>query len=199
MSQAATAHELAEREETTRFGFWIYLLSDVMIFGALFATYMILRHSTAGGPSIQDIVEPGYVLIQTMLLLTSSFTCAIALLTVKHKKIRTVQYYLSLTWLLGLMFLALEIVEFTKLYIEGHSWQASAFLSGFFALVGTHGLHIVVGLIWLTVMILVISKRQTINPHLARRLGLFGLFWHFLDLVWIFIFTIVYMFGVGGV
>lgn len=200
MSQVSpSSRELAERDDVARFGFWVYLLSDVMIFGALFATYIILRHGTAGGPSAQDIFEPGYVLLQTMLLLASSFTCAVAVMAIRHKRIRTVKYHLGMTWLLGAMFLALEILEFTKLYIEGYSWQISAFLSGFFALVGTHGLHIFFGLVWLTVLLFVLSKRNTINVHLARRIGLFGLFWHFLDLVWIFIFTVVYMFGVGGV
>lgn len=193
------AAELQDRDETTRLGFWIYLLSDVMLFGALFATFMILRHGTADGPTIQDIVEPGYVLIQTMLLLASSFTCAIALLAFKYRKRAVARYHLIVTWMLGAMFLVLELLEFTKLYLEGHSWQASAFLSGFFALVGTHGLHILIGLIWLTVLIVVVYKKKTISSHTMRRLGLFGLFWHFLDLVWVFIFTIVYMFGAGGI
>lgn len=196
---AEIKHELREREEATRLGFWIYLLSDVMLFGALFATFVILRHSTAGGPSGQDIFEPDYVLIQTMLLLASSFTCAIALSAAKHKKFKAMQYHLWVTWLLGAMFLVLEILEFSKLYLEGYSWQTSAFLSGFFALVGTHGLHILVGLTWLAVLIAVLRKKKTVDAHMMRRLGLFGLFWHFLDLVWIFIFTVVYMFGAGGV
>lgn len=199
-SKSATHQaELATRDETAQFGFWVYLLSDVMIFGALFATFMILRHNTAGGPSAEEIFEPHYVLMQTMLLLASSFTCAVALLAARHEKLREMRYYLLATLALGAMFLLLELVEFYKLSAEGITWQTSAFLSSWFALVGTHGLHILIGLTWLATLLVHIRKARTLSPHMLRRLGLFGLFWHFLDLVWIAIFTIVYMFGVGGV
>ena len=159
-----------ERDKVARFGFWLYIMSDVMLFGALFATYMILRHNTAGGPTTLDIVEPPYVLIQTILL----------------------------TGLLGLGFFALEINEFITLAVDGHTWQTSAFLSAFFTLVGTHGAHILVGLIWLSVLLWLVHKRG-LTPNIERKLGLFALFWHFLDIVWIFIFAIVYMYGVGVV
>lgn len=185
-----------EKTQTTKLGFWLYLLSDVMLFGALFATFMILRHNTAGGPSGADIFSPPYVLLQTMALLISSFTVAVAVLAAKHGKRRTVLRYLIATGIFGLIFLGMEIYEFAELIAEGHTWQTSAFLSSFFALVGTHGLHIIAGLIWLGVYIYTLNRR-VMDEHMVRKLGLFGLFWHFLDLVWIWIFTIVYMFGVG--
>ncbi len=186
----------SEQEDTTRFGFWLFLLSDVMIFGALFATFMILRHNTASGPSSHEIIEPGFVLLQTIALLASSFAVAVALLAAKAGKLSEMRNFLYATFVLGAIFLGLEMMEFVKLVHEGHDWTTSAFLSIFFALVGTHGLHILIGLIWLAVWLGYYAKRG-LNQHMMRRLGLFGLFWHFLDIVWIWIFTIVYMFGVG--
>lgn len=190
-----TTH-LQEKNDTARFGLWLYIISDIMLFGALFATYIVLRHNTAGGPSTVDIFEPPYVLVQTILLLTSSFTCALAVLAAKHGKFDAVKMQLALTGLLGLSFLALEINEFVTLATDGHTWVVSGFLSAFFALVGTHGLHILFGLIWLSALLVVIHRRG-LTVHTVRKLGLFALFWHFLDIVWIFIFSIVYMFGVG--
>lgn len=191
-------HHLAERDETAKLGFWIYILTDVMLFGALFATYMILRHNTAGGPNTVDIVQPPYVLIQTILLLASTFTVALAVLAAKHGRMPMLKAQLALTAVLGLGFLLMEINEFVTLVAEGHTWHVSAFLSAFFALVGTHGAHILTGLIWLGVLWWLIDKRG-LTPHTERKLGLFALFWHFLDIVWIFIFAVVYMFGVGVV
>lgn len=196
MSTKQHTAELRERDEVSRFGFWLYLLSDVMIFGALFATFMILRHNTAGGPSGSDIVDPPYVLLQTIVLLASSFTVAVALLAAKTGQLRDMQRYLWATLILGTLFLGLEIREFVIMVAEGHSWRESAFLSSFFALVGTHGLHILIGLIWLGVWLYYYGKRG-LDGNMLRRLGLFALFWHFLDIVWIWIFTIVYMFGVA--
>lgn len=185
-----------EQQEVTRFGFWIYLLSDVMIFAALFATFMVLRHNTAGGPSAADIIDPMFVLFQTIALLASSFTVAVAVLAARAGRLAEMKRYLWLTLLLGLFFLGLELFEFATLIHEGYDWTVSAFLSSFFALVGTHGLHISFGLIWLGVW-LAYYYRRGLSSHMLRRLGLFALFWHFLDIVWIWVFTIVYMFGVG--
>lgn len=189
-------HPLAELEkaETTRLGFWLYLLSDVMLFSALFATFMILRHNTAGGPGAVDIVDPPYVLLQTMALLISSFTVAVAVLAAKHKRRQQAVRYLAATAAFGLIFLGMELYEFWSILSEGYSWQTSAFLSGFFALVGMHGLHITIGLIWLGIYLWVLNRRS-LDAAMVHRLGIFALFWHFLDLVWIWIFTIVYMFG----
>ncbi|HTK39559.1 MAG TPA: cytochrome c oxidase subunit 3 [Patescibacteria group bacterium] len=188
--------EQMEKVEATRLGFWLYLLSDVMLFSALFATFMILRHNTAGGPAGVDIFSPPYVLLQTMALLISSFTAAVALSAANHRKRREAIRYLIATGVFGLVFLGMELMEFSKLVGEGHTWQVSAFLTGFFTLVGTHGLHITVGLIWLGTFLFTLRKRL-LDENMIRKLSLFTLFWHFLDLVWIWIFTIVYMFGVG--
>lgn len=188
--------ELTERQSVEKLGFWIYVMSDIMLFGALFATFMVLRHSTAGGPSGRDLFDPSYVLIQTIALLASSFTAALALSAKKHGLVAQMKIQLVLTGILGLVFLGMELNEFRNLLIEGYSWQASAFLSSFFTLVGTHGLHITIGLLWLAVLIVLLYRRGLTNAF-GRKLELFVIFWHFLDIVWIGIFTIVYMFGVG--
>lgn len=196
MSLKSHAVELRERAEVTQFGFWLYLLSDVMIFGALFATFMVLRHNTAGSVAGPDIVDPPYVLLQTIVLLASSFTAAVALLAARAGKLGDMKRFLWATLILGAVFLGLEINEFAVMVNEGHSWKTSAFLSSFFALVGTHGFHILMGLIWLSVWLWYYTRRG-LDDNMMRRLGLFVLFWHFLDIVWIWIFTIVYMFGVA--
>lgn len=181
----------------TSIGFWIYLMTDCVLFASLFATFAVLRTATAGGPAGHDIFEPSLVLAETIILLTSSFSCGVALLGLKARNVRQVITALSVTFVLGVAFLTIELSEFTKLATEGHSWQVSAFLSAFFTLVGTHGLHILVGLIWLVTLVTVLLRRG-ITDKLSRQLTLFGLFWHFLDLVWIFIFTVVYLIGVAS-
>lgn len=191
------SNQRAEHDEATRLGFWLYILSDIMIFAVLFAVYFVLRHNTAGGPSITEIVDPPYVLLQTLVLLTSSFVCAMAIVAAKYKKFSQVRWYLGMTLLLGASFLTLEIIEFVKLYMAGEGWQVSAFLSSFFVLLATHGLHITIGLIWLVVLMMTMGNKP--SSSWLRRLGLFGVFWHFLDIVWIGIFALVYMFGAGGI
>lgn len=186
-----------EKAEIHQLGFWLYLMTDLMLFAAFFATYMILRHGVNGGVGPADIIEPGYVLVQTLLLLTSSFTCGLAYYAVRQGRKSDVLKYLGITTLLGMAFLGMEIYEFSKLYLEGESWQESAFLSSFFGLVGLHGLHITAGVIWAIVLGDYISKKG-ITDNAVRKFSLFAVFWHFLDLVWIFIFTIVYMMGVIG-
>ena len=181
----------------TSIGFWIYLMTDCVLFASLFATFAVLRTATAGGPAGHDIFEPPLVLAETIILLTSSFSCGVALLGLKARNVRQVVTALSVTFILGVAFLTIELSEFTKLVTEGHSWQVSAFLSAFFTLVGTHGLHIFVGLIWLVTLVTVLLRRG-LTDKLSRQLTLFGLFWHFLDLVWIFIFTVVYLIGVAA-
>lgn len=188
--------ELAERQSTEKLGFWFYILSDIMLFAALFATYMVLRHNTAGGPDGQELFNAQYVLIQTIALLASSFTAALALSAKKFGLIKQLKLQLILTGLLGLVFLGMELNEFRQLVLEGHTWQTSGFLSAFFTLVGTHGLHISIGLLWLAVLLIVLYRRG-LTAAFGRKLELFVIFWHFLDIVWIGIFTIVYMFGIG--
>lgn len=189
----------AQRERTVRaeFGFWIYLMTDCLLFGSLFATFAVLRNNTYGGPSGADIFEMPFVLAETLILLTSSFVCGLALLAAKAGKQTATLILFGLTFLLGASFLVMELSEFAKLAHEGHSWQASAFLSSFFTLVGTHGAHILAGLIWMAVMMVrVVQKGLSVNN--LRRLSLLALFWHFLDVIWIFIFTIVYLMGVAS-
>lgn len=179
-------------------GFWIYLMTDCVLFAALFATYAVLRGATYGGPSAAEIFDPGFVLIETLLLLTSSLTCGLAVVVARAGMAKLAVAGLIATFVLGSGFLAMEFSEFSLLVSEGHGWDRSAFLSAFFTLVGTHGLHISVGLLWLAVM-LVYIWRQGFTDIVKKRLVLFSLFWHFLDVIWIFIFTIVYLFGVLGV
>lgn len=188
------AHEQATAAKTT-FGFWIYLMTDLVLFATLFATYAVLKNNTFGGPSSNDLFNIPFVLVETMLLLTSSFTAGLAMLAAHRKAQSQVLVWLGITFTLGASFLAMELYEFHHLVSEGHSWRSSGFLSGFFTLVATHGLHIFVGLLWLSVLIIQVLKKG-FTGGVMRRLSLFSMFWHFLDIVWIFIFTIVYLMGV---
>lgn len=176
-------------------GFWIYLMTDCILFATLFATYAVLHTSTFGGPSSQDLFSLPLSFAETMILLCSSVTCGFALLSALKSKTSQIIGWLAVTFLLGAFFIAIELYEFHHLISEGNSWTKSAFLSSFFTLVGTHGLHVSVGLLWMTVMIgQLLYWGVTVDTF--RRLVIFSLFWHFLDLVWIFIFTFVYLIGV---
>lgn len=186
---------IAHREDAkTLFGFWVYLMTDIVLFATLFATFVVLRDSTYGGPAGGELFSLPFVLAETLILLTSSFTAGLGLLAAYRDKSRQVIVWFTLTFLLGVAFLGLEISEFAHLKSEGHGWGASAFLSAFFTLVGTHGLHITAGLIWMLVMIKQVMERNLVRP-VVRRLTMLSLFWHFLDIVWIFIFTVVYLMG----
>jgi len=198
MSTAAAAIELQEktRAERGKLGFWIYLMTDLMLFAALFATYIVLRQNIADGPSGREFFDMQFVLVETVLLLTSSYLCGLAMLTLRAGNKRTTLGLLLATGLLGAAFLGMEIYEFAHLVHEGYDWTRSAFLSAFFTLVGTHGAHILVGLIWLSVVWIRLMKRG-ITHQTKHHLGLFSLFWHFLDVVWIFVFTVVYLMGVA--
>lgn len=182
------------RNEKATLGFWIYLMTDCLLFGSLFATYIVLRGGTNGGPSGADIFHLPFVLVETLILLISSFTCGIALLASRYGKLRLAVSMLIATIALGAAFLAMELTEFSQLVQDGNSWQLSGFLSAFFTLVGTHGAHITVGLIWLIIMTVRIIMFGLTKTTL-RRLTLAAMFWHFLDVIWIFIFTIVYLMG----
>lgn len=179
----------------TEFGFWVYLMTDCILFSILFATYGVLHSSTAGGPSSSDLFSLPYALVETIILLVSSFTCGLGMLSLYRKEKHWVLFWFALTFLLGASFLAMELTEFTHMVREGHSWQRSAFLSSFFTLVSTHGLHITFGLLWILVMLFQVIKKGITYPTL-RRMTCLSLFWHFLDLIWIFIFTFVYLMGV---
>lgn len=192
MNNNSTTQRAIQQYEKTELGFWLYLMTDIILFASLFATYMILRPNVAGGPGASELLSPSFALIATVLLLTSSFTCGIAVLALRYKKVGLSLAMLASTLLLGASFLCLEIYEFVQLVHEGHTWQQSAFLSSFFTLVAAHGLHITFGLIWGGVMLWLIVKKGS-TAHSLRKMTLFSVFWHFLDLVWIFIFTIVYL------
>lgn len=179
----------------TVLGFWMYLMTDCILFAALFATYAVLHTSTFGGPSSKELFNLSTAFIETMILLCSSITCGFAMLSaLKSEKNRVIGWF-AVTLLLGLSFVAIELHEFAEFVHEGNSWTRSAFLSAFFTLVGTHGLHVSIGLLWLLTMIGQLFF-YGINVDTFRRLVVFSLFWHFLDVVWIFIFTFVYLMGV---
>lgn len=193
----AHAHDDAhahQAEGHTTLGFWLYLMSDCLIFAVLFATFGVLVNATAGGPDGRELFDLGFVLGETMLLLTSSLTFGVAMLKVQdgqgnpHQVIR----WLVLTFALGAAFVGMEVYEFSHLLGEGAGPGRSAYLSAFFMLVGTHGLHVSAGLLWIIVMVNQIQVFG-LDAIVRRRLACLSLFWHFLDLVWICVFTIVYL------
>lgn len=183
-----------EATDTKVFGFWVYLMTDLIIFAVLFACYIVLHHNTFGGPTAKELFNLPSVLLETLILLTSSFTCSLAMLAIHRGVKNWALVWFGITFLLGASFLYIEISEFVDLVEQGASWQRSAFLSSFFTLVGTHGFHIFVGLLWMVVMMFRIVLRP-LGEHSISRIFRMSLFWHFLDFVWIFIFTVVY--GIG--
>ena len=185
----------AHAEDSTKlFGFWIYLMTDLVLFASLFAVYAVLHANTAGGPSGSDIFSGPLVLTETLILLTSSLVCGLTVLAARANHVRRVVVLLIVTLLLGGTFLTLEVSEFSKLIADGNSWTVSGFLSSYFALVGTHGLHIFVGLLWGIALVFAIGARGLSRSNM-RKLALWSMFWHFLEIVWIFIFTFVYLFS----
>ncbi|OGY99507.1 MAG: cytochrome o ubiquinol oxidase subunit III [Candidatus Liptonbacteria bacterium RIFCSPLOWO2_01_FULL_52_25] len=190
MNEAKTMTE--EHKDNVIFGFWIYLMTDLIMFGVLFAAYAVLRGNTFGGPSGRELFSLPFVLTETLILLTSSFTCGLAMLAVHGEKRNWALAWFAVTFALGVSFLALELTEFSNLVAEGNSWQRSAFLSSFFALVGTHGFHIASGLLWMAISMMYMWTRG-LTSSIVSKLTRLSLFWHFLDVVWIFIFTIVYL------
>ncbi len=179
----------------TILGFWMYIMTDCLVFTTLFATYAILHNNTFGGPSTRDLFDLPTAFTETMILLCSSVTCGFAMISSLKMKTDRVIGWLAISFLLGASFVAIELTEFHAFFVEGNSWSRSAFLSSFFTLVGTHGFHVSVGLLWILVMI---GQLFTfgITTETFRRLVVFSMFWHFLDLIWIFIFTFVYLIGV---
>lgn len=178
----------------TALGFWIYLMSDALLFATIFATYGVLSTSYAGGPAPRDIFNLPLVALNTALLLVSSLTFGLAMLAAVAGAVKRTQAWLVVTALLGLAFVGVELYEFAELIAEGATPQRSGFLSGFFALVGTHGLHVTAGIVWIGVMLAQIAKRGLIIEN-RRRLLCLSMFWHFLDIIWIGVFTFVYLMG----
>ncbi len=189
----ADEHEHAEGG-STMLGFWIYLMSDCLIFAILFATFGVLGGSYAAGPGPKDLFDLPLVALNTAMLLFSSITYGFAMLAMQQGRVRQVQSWLAVTGLFGLAFLSIELYEFSHMIMEGATPQRSAFLSSFFTLVGTHGLHVTFGLIWLVTLMVQVGRRGLI-PANQRRLTCLSMFWHFLDVIWIGVFTFVYLMG----
>ncbi|QOT80243.1 cytochrome o ubiquinol oxidase subunit III [Cupriavidus basilensis] len=179
----------------TLLGFWLYLMSDCLIFASLFAVYGVVGRRYAGGPTGAELFELPLVALNTTMLLLSSITYGFAVLEMQKAQVRTTLIWLGITGLLGAAFISLELYEFAHLVHDGAGPQRSAFLSSFFTLVGTHGLHVTVGIIWLITLMVQVGQHGLI-PENKRRLMCLSMFWHFLDVVWIGVFTFVYLMGV---
>jgi cytochrome o ubiquinol oxidase subunit 3 len=176
------------------YGFWIFLLSDIILFSGLFAAYAVLSGNTAGGPSGRELFDLRSVFIETTCLLVSSYTCGLGMLSAERRRPGSFYLFALLTFALGAAFLAIEIDEFAGMVREGAGPDRSAFLSSFFTLVGTHGAHVTTGLIWLVYMIAQVAAKG-LRPKILQRLLCFSLFWHALDIVWVGVFTLVYLMG----
>jgi cytochrome o ubiquinol oxidase subunit 3 len=202
MSGAAThlsAH--AARDETSKriiagYGFWIFLLSDIIMFSAFFASYAVLSGATAGGPAGRDLFDLGNVAIETGCLLFSSFSCGIASVGARVRNALVFYAGMGVTFLLGAAFLVLEVHEFAGLVARGDGPSRSAFLSSFFTLVGCHGIHVTLGLLWLLTMMAQVFAKG-FRSDIQRRILCFSLFWHTLDIVWVALFSVVYLIGVA--
>jgi cytochrome o ubiquinol oxidase subunit 3 len=182
-------------ESGTFLGFWIYLMSDCLIFAALFATYAVVGRNYAMGPAPVDLFDLKLILVATFMLLFSSITYGFAMIGAQKKSMSATLLWLGITGLFGLAFLCLELYEFNHLFHVGATPQTSAFLSSFFTLVGTHGLHVTFGLIWLVTLMFQLRKHG-FNASNKRRLMCLSMFWHFLDLIWVGVFSFVYLMGV---
>lgn len=187
-------HEHHDTGENTVFGFWVYLMSDLLIFATLFVTYIVLAGATNGGASAKELFDLSFVAWETALLLVSSLTFGLGMIALHQSRQGLMFFWLAITWLLGGGFMVMEIWEFNHLVQNGHGPGASAFLSAFFALVGTHGLHVSAGMLWLLVMFIQL-KRDGLTQRNKTRMACLSLFWHFLDLVWIGVFSVVYLSG----
>ena len=185
----------ASKRIVVAFGFWVFLLSDIVMFSALFAAYAALVRATAGGPTGAELFNQVNVAIQTGCLLISSYTCGLMSLAVSARRRLNTYFFALITFVLGAAFLYLEVHEFAGMIARGAAPQRSAFLSAFFSLVGCHGLHVTAGLIWLAVMMAQVEFKG-FRPSVDRRLLCFALFWHALDIIWVWLFTAVYLIGI---
>ena len=190
-SYSDTHHDVYSK---TVFGFWVYLLTDFMLFATLFATYIVLRNGIYGGPSAKELFHLPFTLTQTLILLVSSLTSGLAGVAVHRKDQRATIVWFGVTFLLGIAFMGMELSEFIRFVSEGNNWKRSAFLSAFFTLVSTHGLHMVFALLWIIVLILPVWRRGLTSVSVTR-LTCLRMFWQCLNVVWIFIFSIVYLMG----
>ncbi|WP_141433232.1 cytochrome aa3 quinol oxidase subunit III [Bacillus sp. 03113] len=181
-----------EQDRMTILGFWIFLGAEIVLFSTLFGVHGVLKNGFAGGPTPDDIFVLKDVLIETLLLLVSSFTCGLAIFEMRRHNLKGLLTWLVITLLLGAGFIFMEVSEFIHYVHEGATMQRSAFLSSFFVLLGTHGAHVSLGIGWAILIIIQLVKRG-LTPTTARKTFIIGLYWHFLDVVWIFIFTFVYL------
>jgi len=184
----------ASKRIVVGYGFWIFLLSDIIMFSAFFAAYAVLAHATAGGPSGVQLFNQRSVAIETACLLASSYTCGLMSIAIDSRRYAATYLFALVTFVLGAVFLTLEVREFAGMIAIGAGPQRSAFLSAFFTLVGCHGLHVTAGLVWLTVMMAQVAIKG-LRATVERRLLCFSLFWHALDIVWVWLFTVVYLMG----
>jgi cytochrome o ubiquinol oxidase subunit III len=193
-----SAHERRSGPAPTRvvvaYGFWIFILSDIVMFSALFAAYAVLSGNTAGGPTGAELFNLRNVFLMTMFLLLSSYACGLGMLSAEQRKVERFLVFAAITFVLGAAFLFLEISEFAGMVGKGAGPSRSAFLSAFFTLVGTHGVHVTGGLLWLVYMVAQVVAKG-LRPHVLRRLLCWSLFWHALDIVWVGVFTSVYLMG----
>jgi len=188
-------HDEDHHESIKTFGFWLFLITDCILFGTLFATYIVLRGNTDAGPTAGELFTMPLIIAETFILLTSSFTSGLAVLAMNRGDKKGLIAWLAVTALLGAAFISLEITEFVHLVGEGATLSMSAFLSAFYTLVGTHGAHVSLGLVWM-IALMIQLKRYGITPVTKRKVNVISLYWHFLDVVWIFVFTVVYLMGV---
>jgi cytochrome o ubiquinol oxidase subunit 3 len=186
----------APKRIVVAYGFWIFLLSDIVMFAALFAAYAVLVRATAGGPTGAQLFNQGSVALETACLLLSSYTCGLMSLAIASQRRAATYLFAAITFVLGAAFLCLEVREFAEMIARGAIPQRSAFLSAFFTLVGCHGLHVTAGLIWLAVMMAQVAVKG-FRATVQRRLQCFSLFWHALDIIWVGLFTVVYLMGVA--
>jgi cytochrome o ubiquinol oxidase subunit III len=193
-SHAAHLHHQNEMDSIDVFGFWLYIMTDCILFAALFAAFLVLHHPGVYGPDFKKFIELPYVLGETFFLLASNFVFGLAVLALYKNKVSLTRIFLTCTFILGAGFVFMEIAEFIKLFHEGYTPQTSGGASAFFVLVGTHGFHVSMGLLWILMMIIQLPKLGA--SHIARRrMAYLGMFWNFLDIVWIFLFTLVYLMG----
>lgn len=187
-----THHDIYSK---TTFGFWVYLMSDFVLFGALFATYAVLSGSTFGGPTAKELFYPGFTLTQSLIFLVSALTVGIGGAAAHRKDKKMTLLMFGITFLLGIAFMTMELNEFSRLISAGHGWNKAAFLSAYFTVVGTHGLHVVFGLLWIPILLFPVW-REGITPESIRRLTCLRMFWQFLNIIWVLIFSLVYLMGV---
>lgn len=194
MSAEIAAHHHHDADSTDVLGFWLYIMTDCLLFATLFAVYIVLHHPHAFGPSLKEHIDLRYVMGETFFLLGSNLTFGLAAIASYKHKTSQVVLWMILTFILGAGFVAMEVHEFVNLVHEGYSWHVSGSASAFFTLVGTHGLHVSFGLLWIATMTIQFM-RYGCNKTMLRRMTYLGMFWNFLDIVWIFLFTIVYLMG----